>query len=765
MSTTANPGTAPQGAVPAIGIPDSIDIPRLVYAAPYYTQVPLAELIAPAVIEATEAALPALVPPYVNTAVTAAVQAQSVLLTGSSMSGPLYLNPIMPTQPNQAASMSYVDLMVSTGSVPEVPAVPTGQSWARQTGVWVPISQQQGVFLPLAGGTMQGQINMGANAVVNLGPLPVMPNGAAPAQWVLNQIAAQSLYQGTWVPDTNTPDLTNAATQQNAFAWIVSTATVSGVVVSQPIPGIQGLTVFNGDNVIYSAAAARFQIIHAGGDLTLSQANALFVALAGSTMTGPLMLFEDPTSPMQAATMQWVEAQVAFPEAPTDGQLYGRVGANKTWQPALPLAGGVVTGSISLPGNATQPLNAVPLQQLNSTVASYVPLAGNATMTGPLTMGAGSTLTLAANAAQPLQAIPLQQMTAMLGSYAPLASPALTGNPTAPTATAGDNDTSIATTAFVQTATAAAQHNVGRNLLHNALFNIAQRGAGGFTTSGAYTADRWVMWITLDTLSVSISTLGDAGRTQIGDEAATSGLAIAVTGNAGATALSLFGQRIENVRRLAGKTVTVSFWAVGSAALKVGVSLTQNFGSGGSPSPSVDVNGQAVTVATTWARYSLTFAMPSSVGKTLGTTAGTDFTALNFWLSAGANSNTASGNVGVQSGSFTFWGVQLEIGSVATPLEKPDPQQDLAKCQRFYQTGHFWLGGFGQPAGTVGYAVRLSIQMRVPPTVVPSFTTQSNCSGGTVGAAVSSDSIPFYSIASSQAGIFFDGTFTASADL
>jgi hypothetical protein len=35
-------------------------------------------------------------------------------------------------------------------------------------------------------------------------------------------------------------------------------------------------------------------------------------------------------------------------------------------------------------------------------------------------------------------------------TYAPISSPALTGNPTAPTATFGDNDTSIATTAFVQ---------------------------------------------------------------------------------------------------------------------------------------------------------------------------------------------------------------------------------------------------------------------------------------------------------------------------
>lgn len=37
-----------------------------------------------------------------------------------------------------------------------------------------------------------------------------------------------------------------------------------------------------------------------------------------------------------------------------------------------------------------------------------------------------------------------------LAAYAPLDSPALTGDPTAPTPTAGDNDTSIATTAFVQ---------------------------------------------------------------------------------------------------------------------------------------------------------------------------------------------------------------------------------------------------------------------------------------------------------------------------
>jgi hypothetical protein len=41
------------------------------------------------------------------------------------------------------------------------------------------------------------------------------------------------------------------------------------------------------------------------------------------------------------------------------------------------------------------------------------------------------------------------------GAFAPLNSPVFTGNPTAPTPTAGDNDTSLATTAFVTTAIAA----------------------------------------------------------------------------------------------------------------------------------------------------------------------------------------------------------------------------------------------------------------------------------------------------------------------
>ena len=77
----------------------------------------------------------------------------------------------------------------------------------------------------------------------------------------------------------------------------------------------------------------------------------------------------------------------------------------------------------------------------------------------------------------------------------------------------------------------------------------------------------------------------------------------------------------------------------------------------------------------------MTIAIPSTSGKTVGSV-GDDYTGLVLYYSSGATTNVQAGGVGVQSGTINIWGVQLEVGSVATPLEKPDPQQDLAKCQR-----------------------------------------------------------------------------------
>lgn len=436
----------PQGNVPAIGIPNSQDYARLIFAAPYFDQIAIAEIIEPSVLEAVEAVLPALVPPYVDSAAQAAVQQLAVLLTGSTMSGPLFLNPLMPTADAQAATKAYVDAMVATAGVPEVPPVPAGQTWARQTGQWVPVSETGGVFLPLAGGIMQGNINMSGNTITNMAAVPAMPNGAAPAQWVLNQIAAVSLYQGTWNADTNVPDLTQLSLHVNGYTWFAITANPAGVVIGPAIPGLQGQTVFNGDTIIYSTVQGRFNAIHAGG-LTLPEADGRYVQLAGSQMSGALLLHANASQPLEAVTLQQLQAFVppgAVPEAPNDGQLYGRNGLTRAWSPVLPLAGGILTGALTLAGNATANLNPVSLQQMNSAisgaVAPYLPLAG-AAMTG--------LMTLSGNASVGLNPVPLQQVNAMLGTYAPLQNPAFTGVPTGPTAAAGTNTQQLATTSFV----------------------------------------------------------------------------------------------------------------------------------------------------------------------------------------------------------------------------------------------------------------------------------------------------------------------------
>ena len=327
------------------------------------------------------------------------------------------------------------------------------------------------------------------------------------------------------------------------------------------------------------------------------------------------------------------------------------------------------------------------------------------------------------------------------------------------------SDTTRQTAAQVQAAVAPAFNGVGRNLIHNPLFNIAQRGAGPFTADAVFTLDRWLSTKGTGSASVQQAVLNDTQRAQIGDEAAAFSLFNTFAGGATAGDFVSVSHGIEGVRRLAGKMVTLSFWAAGTASLKLGASFYQVFGSGGSPSAVVTINGQSVALIPTFARYSLTFSIPSIAGKTLGTD-GRDCTQLYLWLSSGATNNVTAGSIGVQSGTIQLWGVQLEIGTVATPLEKPDPRYDLANCQRFYQTGGFAVMGYSSPGGQFGSHLGLPVPMRAIPATVaivsPSYT---NASGGAV-APVFNNALQFYAVATATgAEAYFSGAFSASADL
>jgi len=312
--------------------------------------------------------------------------------------------------------------------------------------------------------------------------------------------------------------------------------------------------------------------------------------------------------------------------------------------------------------------------------------------------------------------------------------------------------------------------SVGRSYIHNGLFNVQQRGAGSWGTNGQMTADRWQLGVSGSSLTIAINTQNDPGRAQIGDEACVYVFANAFSGTAGASDFANVAQRIEKVQRLSGKTVIVSFWAAPSVAnLKVGVELYQSFGTGGSPSAGIAVGTQAVTLAAvTYTRYSLSFAVPSMAGKTLGTN-GDDWTQLAFWFTSGSTLAGRAGNIGVQSGTIWLWGVQLEVAApgqtAPSPLEKIEVGDDLRHCQRFYQVGSMALTSYQIAGSGFGHSQSLPVTMRAIPTVTSNMTTQTNTSGSAINSVDIGTMRLFGGAATTSSAVIAIGTFTASADL
>jgi hypothetical protein len=429
--------------------------------------------------------------------------------------------------------------------------------------------------------------------------------------------------------------------------------------------------------------------------------------LAGGTLTGPLALAADPTLPAQAANKHYVDTH------------------------ALPLTGGTLTGALALAADPTTALQAATRQYVDNHPplgGPFLPLAGGA-LTGPLALAADPTTALQAATKEYTDA----------------------------------GDAAIA---------ARAADNTGRNLVHNSMFRVAQRGTGPFSGS-AYTADRWstARGTGGGTCSVTVSTFADAGRAQVGDESAQNQLTYVFTGGAAAGDQDVLVQKIEGVRRTANQTVTASFWAASTgAALKLGINASQNFGAGGSPSATVSALSSGIVLSLPsggWNRYTATFAMPSVQGKTFGT-AGNDWTAIYIYLSAGSAANPTSGGIGVQSGQVSFWGMQLEIGSVATPLEKIDIQQDLAKCQRFYAAGQINLASYSAAGSGIQAQLSLPGMMRAAPTITPTFTLQTNCSGANLvgqGAGGAGYQMLLTATVTALGAYQIAGSFTASADL
>lgn len=276
-----------------------------------------------------------------------------------------------------------------------------------------------------------------------------------------------------------------------------------------------------------------------------------------------------------------------------------------------------------------------------------------------------------------------------------------------------------------------------KNYIINGNFDVWQRG-GSQTTSGYGSDDRWSNDNLGSTKTHSLVACGDNERVLFNAAYFSRTVVTSIIGiNNGVTKF----QNIEDVTKLAGKTVTLSFWARADSEKSIAVYLLQIFGTGGSPSSVVkDIGTQLVTLSTSWQKKVITINIPNIVGKTIGTNGRhTSYTQVAFGLESGSVPNSTYFNslvLGQQSGTFDIAQVQLEEGSVATAFENRPVGLELSLCQRyFYNHGakegrhlpyaHEATGATGiSAAGTMAY--RLSQDhpspMRATPTVSYSGT-------------------------------------------
>jgi hypothetical protein len=173
----------------------------------------------------------------------------------------------------------------------------------------------------------------------------------------------------------------------------------------------------------------------------------------------------------------------------------------------------------------------------------------------------------------------------------------------------------------------------GKNKIINGDMNIWQRGTTVTDPAGGtFLADRF--YISYDGTAPTSRTYSQQtfalGTAPVAGYEGKFFARVAVTTKGSNTRTGLI-QSMESVRTFAGQTVTISFWAKCDSARTGSIVVIQNFGTGGSPSSSVTVTDSAVSYSSSWARYSLTVAIPSIAGKTLGT-AGNDYLSIQFIL-------------------------------------------------------------------------------------------------------------------------------------
>tara|TARA_R100001594_G_scaffold61453_1_gene95651 strand:+ start:426 stop:1487 length:1062 start_codon:yes stop_codon:yes gene_type:complete len=209
--------------------------------------------------------------------------------------------------------------------------------------------------------------------------------------------------------------------------------------------------------------------------------------------------------------------------------------------------------------------------------------------------------------------------------------------------------------------------------------------------------------------------------------------------------------------------ITVSFWAKSSLAGTYYLWLRSKDGTN-------KVYSHSYTLAAnTWKKVSFTTPGASNVTidsdngvglmvniavdwGTNYTDAGTSTGSWASFVSGTRLPNFAQDWTGTTNATFEVTGLQVEAGDVATDFEHRSYGEELARCQRYYQTAAGIGAGYGSEDGYARSGIVLPTQMRAAPTV----TLTNTGSGSIIANAFTIDGgyVTYGSLGSSGAGIF-----------
>ena len=290
---------------------------------------------------------------------------------------------------------------------------------------------------------------------------------------------------------------------------------------------------------------------------------------------------------------------------------------------------------------------------------------------------------------------------------------------------------------------AAASPYVLKNRIINGDMRIDQRNASASVnpsgTADTYTLDRWMMQ---RSVTGKFTVQQNAGSiTPPAGYANYLGVTSSSSYTVGASETFNLQQRIEgyNMQDFAwgtasAKTVTLSFWIYSSLTGTFGGAISNGSYNRGYPFT------YTISSANTWTQISITIPGDTSgswsatngvgiylifglgVGSSQSGTAGA-------WAASGYNSATGAVSVvGTNGATWYVTGVQLEIGSTATPFERRMYGQELALCQRYYQqigpnsTAGFGMGGMTNST-RADLVVTFKVTMRTAPGLISASGT------------------------------------------